>query len=688
MMRALRRNKDPLAAPPYLSRYKLRESPFASGARFFYADPERAQTLNMLQHLTQYSEELLLVTGPAGSGKSTLLEQYLTRADEDWKVCRVSATETPDPAALFLAAARCFGLHTDGVASDALLGALQEHLNHLQQTMTPVLVVDDADRLSDDALEIVVRLAELPGEHGKLVRVILFADSAILPRFDSARFASGPRPHRLDLKPLDEAQTIAYLQHRLATAGFAGGPLFLPRDLKRIHKQSLGWPGGINVQAHEVLMSKRSGSSIPWPYVVAALAVAAAAGTWLQFSGGDHVPPVSVTPPPSPVAAAPERPIVRYAEPAGAAPSALTVRSGETVQITCLAPTVAESPQPLPQPMLREVAPVAEPSAAAPEPQPEVTAPPAQPVPAEAPAAPAAPVAAMTVPAEPVPAVAEAPPATEPAPAEPGTAPSVEAPVAEPVAPPAPVEPPAAPAAAEPAPAAAEPAVPAEPVPAVPTPVIERVEPDPAPGSRQAQTLTLHGRYFTPDSQVTVSWRGRRKTLTAGQVQVLDGERIAITVTTGTTPDTWSVVVAGADGRLSAPFQFKVAAPVKAAAAPAAPPAAAPAPAAAQPAVAGFRDAAWLQAQAPRHFSVQLVGAGTEEAVRAHLRGYDVRGDIALITVQRDGKPWFVLFWGNFADRAAAERAVAALPGPLKRVSPWIRPFADVHAELNAGVAR
>ncbi|WP_127475060.1 AAA family ATPase [Sulfurivermis fontis] len=646
MMRALRRNKDPLAAPPYLSRYKLRESPFANGARFFYADPERAQTLNMLQHLTQYSEELLLVTGPAGSGKSTLLEQYLTRADEDWKVCRVSATETPDPGQLFLAAARCFGLHTDGVASDALLGALQEHLNRLQQTMTPVLVVDDADRLSDDALEIVVRLAELPGEHGKLVRVILFADSAILPRFDSARFASGPRPHRLDLKPLDEAQTIAYLQHRLATAGFAGGPLFLPRDLKRIHKQSLGWPGGINLQAHEVLMSKRSGSSIPWPYVVAALAVAAAAGTWLQFSGGDHVPPAGVTPPPSPVAAAPERPIVRYAEPTGAAPSALTVRSGETVQITCLAPTVAESPRPLPQPMLREVAPVAEP-----------------------PAAPAAPVAAMTVPAEPAP---------EPAPTEPGTAPPVEAPVAEPVAPSAPVEPPAA----------AEPAVPVEAVPAVPTPVIERVEPDPAPGSRQAQTLTLHGRHFTPDSRVTVSWRGRRKTLAAGQVRVLDGERIAITVTTGTTPDTWSVVVAGADGRASAPFQFKVAAPVKAAAAPAALPAAAPAPAAAQPAVAGFRDAAWLRAQAPRHFTVQLVGAGTEEAVRAHLRGYDVRGDIALITVQRDGKPWFVLFWGNFAERAAAERAVAALPAPLKRVSPWIRPFADVHAELNAGVAR
>lgn len=650
MMRALRRNKDPMAAPPYLSRYKLRESPFAAGARFFYADPERAQTLNMLQHLTQYSEELLLVSGPAGSGKSTLLEQYLARADEDWKVCRVSATETPDPAALFLAAARCFGLHTDGVASDALLGALQEHLNHLQQTMTPVLVVDDADHLSDDALEIVVRLAELPGEHGKLVRTILFADSAILPRFDSARFASGPRPHRLDLKPLDEAQTIAYLQHRLATAGFAGGPLFLPRDLKRIHKQSLGWPGGINVQAHEVLMSKRSGSSIPWPYVVAALAVAAAVGTWLQFSGGAAPQVVAPAAPPAPV---PERPIVRYTEQGAAATASLVVRGGESVQITCLAPAAAE---PLPQSLVREVPPPAEPA-----PEPVVPPPPLpQPEPEPEPAAPAAAVAL--------------PPLPEP-PAEPVAAP-VEPVAAAPVAEPAAAEP--EPAAVEPEPQPAEPAPVAEVTPVLPIPVVQRVEPDPAPGSRQAQTLTLHGRHFTADSQVTVSWRGRRKALAADQVQVLDDERIAITVNVGTTPDTWSVTVAGADGRSSQPFQFKVAAPVQAAPAPAA-----------QPAVAGFRDAAWLWAQNPGHYTVQLVGASTEEAVRAHLRGYDVSGNIALIATRRDGKPWFVLFWGDFADRPAAERAVVALPAPLKRVAPWIRPYADVHADLSAaGVER
>jgi len=674
MIRALRRNKDPLAAPPYLSRYKLRESPFAGGARFFYADPERAQTLNMLQHLTQYSEELLLVSGPAGSGKTTLLEQYLARADDDWKVCRVSATETPDPAQLFLSAARCFGLHTDGVAGDALLDALREHLNHLQQTMTPVLVVDDADKLSDDALEIVVRLTELPGEHGKLVRTILFADAAILPRFDSVRFASAPKPHRLDLQPLDEAQTIAYLQHRLATAGFAGGPLFQPRDLKRIHRQSQGWPGGINLQANEVLMSKRKGGgTMPWPYLAAALAVAAGAGAWLHFSGSGQPPAAEALAPaplPPPVAAVSEQPIVRYAEPVSAAQTALVVRGGETVQITCVAPAAAESLEPLSQPLMREVSPST--AAVAPAQEPVALVMPPEPV--EAPAAEVAAPVTDAAPVEPLPAAAPEAVATaeeSPVPAESFTAP------AETVAPPVVAEPPAV----------AEPE--AEAAPALPVPVVERVEPDPVPGSRQAQTLTLHGKHFTPDSQVTVSWRGRRKTLAATQVKVLDSARIAIEITVGAAPDTWSVAVAGVDGQLSQPVRFKVAAPAQAAPAPVRPAATEAASPAAQPAVAGFRDEAWLWAQDPRHFTVQLVGASTEEAVRSHLRGYDVNGDIALIATRRGGKPWFVLFWGDFADRAAAERAVAGLPAPLKRVSPWIRPYADVHADLSAaGVER
>ena len=79
------------------------------------------------------------------------------------------------------------------------------------------------------------------------------------------------------------------------------------------------------------------------------------------------------------------------------------------------------------------------------------------------------------------------------------------------------------------------------------------------------------------------------------------------------------------------------------------------------------------------------MAASTEEAVRNHLQGYNINGDVALLVTKRAGKPWYVVFWGDFSDRAAADKAVAGLPAPLRRVEPWVRSFADVHREMNVG---
>ncbi|MFA5626522.1 MAG: AAA family ATPase [Thiohalomonadaceae bacterium] len=675
MKRVLGRQKDSMASPPYLSRYGLRESPFASGSRFFYADPTRAQTLNMLQHLTQYSEELLLVSGPSGSGKSAMLEQYLTRADEDWKVCRVSARETPDPGQLFLVAARCFGLRTEDIASDVLLDALRDHLNHLQQTMVPVLVVDDAELLSDDALEVIVRLAELPGEHGRLVRTILFTDSAILPRFDEQRFASAPRPHRLELSPLDEEQTIAYLQHRLSTAGFAGGPLFLPRELKRVHKQSLGWPGGINEQAHAVLLGKRKRSRMPWSYLLVALGVAGILAIWLPAFFTDRPLPGFVTPAPPVAVTMPEQPIVRYAETAQPVQSTLTVRGGETVQITCIAPEVAETSKPQAislVPAIDEAALAT--SDTAQEKTSEATV--EQVIesssdistPTEQPAVSAA-VETTTELSDTVETVAagkadiadesEAVVESASAIAQEPDVPAAAVAVAEP-------EPEAEPQAGPKAEPEAKPEL---------APVIERIEPVRLTGSHQVQSLTLHGRHFSPASKVIVRWQGQQKILGTDQVQILDAERIRIRINVGMTADTWSAVVETGEQR-SAQHQFRVVAPAKQPE-----PKVTATPVVSRPGT-DFRDANWLRLRDPAHFTVQLVGASTLEAIHDHLRGHALPGEIAMVRMQRSGKPWFIVFWGDFIDQAAAERAVNALPSALRQASPWVRPLADIHKEL------
>ncbi len=103
-------------------------------------------------------------------------------------------------------------------------------------------------------------------------------------------------------------------------------------------------------------------------------------------------------------------------------------------------------------------------------------------------------------------------------------------------------------------------------------------------------------------------------------------------------------------------------------------PPAAPASVAAPPALPG---AAWLQAQPVAHYTLQLLGARDLVAIRRFVKSHSLQGDYAVAVRDRGGAPWYSLLYGSFADRDAALRQKAALPGlPVKDA--WPRRFSDV----------
>ena len=78
-------------SPTYLERFGLTRAPFAPTPDndFFCADSSLAQRLDMLQHLTVFGKQILLLVGERGIGKTTLLNQHLLRAGPNWRVCRI-----------------------------------------------------------------------------------------------------------------------------------------------------------------------------------------------------------------------------------------------------------------------------------------------------------------------------------------------------------------------------------------------------------------------------------------------------------------------------------------------------------------------------------------------------------------------------------------------------------------------
>jgi DamX protein len=237
------------AQPEYLRAWSLRRHPFAEGvdAQFFYAGSALIQRLDLLTHLVQFSESIVVVSGPPGSGKTTLLEQFLGHINPQWIVCRIDGAQGDKLAERM---AETIGVNP-GEDEQTLLSRWVAQSDPAQQM---IIVLDNAGQLDEAACR---RLCELTNlADGDRLRVVLFgtADTSERVRAMLEQLSSKRTCQTLELPKLTEEETAAYLMYRLAVAGYSGESPFTPTEVRAICKSADGRPGRINRLAHESLV--------------------------------------------------------------------------------------------------------------------------------------------------------------------------------------------------------------------------------------------------------------------------------------------------------------------------------------------------------------------------------------------------------------------------------------------------
>lgn len=82
----------------------------------------------------------------------------------------------------------------------------------------------------------------------------------------------------------------------------------------------------------------------------------------------------------------------------------------------------------------------------------------------------------------------------------------------------------------------------------------------------------------------------------------------------------------------------------------------APVPAVVNPVEHGgeYRDITWLKAQNPDAYTLQVLGARSEEAVKRFIAGQDDPSQFSYFETREAGRPWFVVVHGNYASRELA----------------------------------
>lgn len=246
-------------APAYLASYGLTEAPFSSQQddRFLYLNTSINERLELLKHYTQYGNLLLLVTGERGIGKSSLKQRFINTAQEEWQICEIQSHTMMDASLLLRQVATGFNITEPPLEPAVLFEVLSEQLEHMhQQALVPILIVDDAHELPQDALQALLYLAEHHSEQHTALRIILFCEPEIETMLEDPAIHSLKErvTHSMELPPLDEEQTAEYLRHRLAVAGLDGTSPFTPKLVNKIFKASEGIPSKINEYAHQNLL--------------------------------------------------------------------------------------------------------------------------------------------------------------------------------------------------------------------------------------------------------------------------------------------------------------------------------------------------------------------------------------------------------------------------------------------------
>ena len=255
----------------YLEHYGLKEPPFSitPDPRFvFLSERHRDALAHLLFGIGQGGGGgFVQLTGEVGTGKTTLCRLLLEQLPVD---TRVALVLNPRLSPVELLQTICEELHLDINANGIQAGELDRRssvkalvdtlnaylLDAYAQGLRVVLIIDEAQDLSIDALEQVRLLTNLETDTQKLLQIILLGQPELreLLARDDLRQLAQRITARFHLTPLEPRETERYLRHRYATAG----GLHLPFDasaIRRLHKHAGGVPRLINVIAERSLLA-------------------------------------------------------------------------------------------------------------------------------------------------------------------------------------------------------------------------------------------------------------------------------------------------------------------------------------------------------------------------------------------------------------------------------------------------
>jgi general secretion pathway protein A len=244
----------------YKEFFGLRANPFNVNPdpRYLFLTRHTEEALACLTYGIQSRKGFVLLTGEVGTGKTTLINKLM-----EWLRLQQVATafvfnSRMDVVQLLEYMMSDFGIPCDGKSKSQMLQILYSWLlDRYRAGETAVLVIDEAQNLSDEVLEEIRMLTNLETFTEKLLQIVLVGQPELEQRLKQPQLRQ--LRQRLTLRAKTHAfnleETNSYITQRLRIGGSNGEAIFDRDAGAAIFRYSTGIPRVINLLCEHCLVS-------------------------------------------------------------------------------------------------------------------------------------------------------------------------------------------------------------------------------------------------------------------------------------------------------------------------------------------------------------------------------------------------------------------------------------------------
>lgn len=90
-----------------------------------------------------------------------------------------------------------------------------------------------------------------------------------------------------------------------------------------------------------------------------------------------------------------------------------------------------------------------------------------------------------------------------------------------------------------------------------------------------------------------------------------------------------------------------------------------------------------LATASTKGYTIQLMGSHDLKSINHFISAYNVQKQAHYYRTKLNGKPWYLLTFGNYETAQQAHNALSKLPKAMKQSQPWVKSMASIHREVK-----